>query len=154
MAPDPQKSTPDEGRPTSGEGASQPTPDDSSPLEPTPAGPAPAGTRARAPREVLRDFLYRGIAYVKARKLYPPGHERLAKQLANWLEAAEAVFTHQEEISFFVQPEAIFVSGEEFGADDRVAEGVDVARQQTAPGSRLAADQDRNSGELRVEDPK
>jgi len=121
MAPDPHKSAPEENRPTPGEGAGQPVPDDASPPEPTPAGSVPSGTRPRAPRELLRDFLYRCIAYVKARKLYPPGHERLAKQLASWLEAAEAVFAHQEEVSFFVQPEAVFVSGEEFGADDRIA---------------------------------
>ena len=100
-------------------GGNEPGAADSSP--PESGQPCPSAKAARAPREVLRDFLYRFIAYVKARKLYPPGHERLTKQLESWLEAAEAVFAHQEEVSLFVQPEAIFVSGQKFGADDRIA---------------------------------
>jgi len=81
----------------------------------------PSATAGRAPQEVLRAFLYGFVAYVKVRKLYPPGHERLTKQLESWLEATEAVFAHQEEVSLFVQPDAIFVSGQKFGAEDHIA---------------------------------
>ena len=108
------------------------TPEDSVAGKGTPTGPSeapsgppssgPRGEKAKrgAPRPALRDFLYRLVAYVKARKLYPPGHDRLAKQMESWLEAAETVFASQKEVSFFVQPKAIFVSGEEFGPDDRI----------------------------------
>jgi hypothetical protein len=71
------------------------------------------------PREALRDFLYRFIAYVKSRKLYPPGHERLTKQLETWAEASESILASQGRVSLFIQPDAIFVSGERFGAEDR-----------------------------------
>jgi len=71
------------------------------------------------PREALRDFLYRFIAYVKSRRLYPPGHERLTKQLETWAEASESILASAGRVSLFIQPEAIFVSGEKFDATDR-----------------------------------
>ena len=71
------------------------------------------------PREALRDFLYRFVAYVKSRKLYPPGHERLTKQLESWAEAVEGILASQDRVSLFVQPDAIFVSGQKFAGDDR-----------------------------------
>jgi hypothetical protein len=71
------------------------------------------------PRELLRDFLYRFIAYVKSRKLYPPGHERLAKQLESWAAAAETILSSRERVSLLIQPDAVFVSGEKFAAEDR-----------------------------------
>ena len=90
-----------------------------------PAGGAPAAGGASAQgavsREALRDFLYRFIAYVKARKLYPPGHDRLGKQLESWFAAAQAILQAQEEVSLFVQPDAVFVGGKKFGAEDRIA---------------------------------
>lgn len=105
MASEPQPHPP-------GEGAAAP---------PGRGAPEPTGPRAAVPREALRDFLYRFIAYVKARKLYPPGHDRLRKQLESWLTATRAILEGSEEVRLFVQPGAVFVNGEEFGAGDRIA---------------------------------
>jgi len=112
MASDPEKRTSGERSPTAGGGDAPVGGRDSI---------RPSATAGRAPQEVLRAFLYGFVAYVKVRKLYPPGHERLTKQLESWLEATEAVFAHQEEVSLFVQPDAIFVSGQKFGAEDHIA---------------------------------
>jgi len=90
-----------------------------------PAGPSADGRpravaeAAKVPREALRDFLYRFVAYVKSRKLYPAGHERLAKQLESWAAAVETILASQDRVSLFVQPDAIFVSGQKFAGDDR-----------------------------------
>jgi hypothetical protein len=71
-------------------------------------------------RELLRDFLYGFVAFVKARKLYPAGHARPAKQLAAWLETTRAILERVEEVGVFVSSEFIAVCGERFGRDDRV----------------------------------
>ncbi len=80
-----------------------------------------AGSEAPAiPRDVLRDFLVRFSSYIKARKLYPPGHARPAKQLEIWLEGVEAILQHVGELGLFVTREFVAVCGERFEKNDRV----------------------------------
>jgi len=79
-----------------------------------PAGQSHGPMKTGVGRDLLRDFLYRFIACLKARRLYPPGHARLKKQLDAWFEVTEAILAEQTRLSIFVQPEAIFVNGEEF----------------------------------------
>ena len=78
------------------------------------------GVLQRASKETLRDFLYRLIATVKARKLYPPGHERLKKQLESWRETTQGILAAQGEISIFVQAHSVSVNGETFGREDSI----------------------------------
>lgn len=79
------------------------------------------GRHARAPREVLLDLLRQFIAYIKAKKLYPPGHQRMEHQLELLTSALDRVFEHQREFSIFIQPDAISISGEEFTTKDNIA---------------------------------
>jgi hypothetical protein len=86
-----------------------------------PAGNDPAGDILRqANKTLLHNFLHCFIGYIKARRIYPSGHERLAKQLTALMETAEAVFTQQSAISLFVQPKLISVSGMKFGTEDSI----------------------------------
>lgn len=73
------------------------------------------------PREVARDFLYAFLAYVKSRKIYPPGHARPTRQLALWFQCAEAILKRTEEIGVFVTHDFIAVSGAKFGIEERIA---------------------------------
>ena len=72
------------------------------------------------PREALRNFLLRFAAYVKARKLYPPGHARVGKQLEAWLESAKEILGVESEATLFVKRDEISVCKETFDAGDRI----------------------------------
>lgn len=78
------------------------------------------GALHRAPREALREFLYQTIGYIKARKLYPPGHNRLKKQFRSLWDSTQKILDDQGAVSLFVQPDAIYVSGEKFGTEDSI----------------------------------
>ena len=65
---------------------------------------AECAEHSKAPRDTLRHFFQQFISYIKARKLYPPGHQRFTHQTDAMFDAMDKVFLYQKEISIYVQP--------------------------------------------------
>ena len=81
---------------------------------------APLLSSRRASRDILRDFLYRLIAFVKAHRLYRSGHTRLQIHLETLREQVHSIFELQDTLSIFIQPDAVYVSGERFGEEEAI----------------------------------
>jgi len=70
-------------------------------------------------QRIFADFLKYFIAYIKTRRLYPPGHDRVKNQSKLLFEAIDKIFSSQDSISFLIHPKSITVCGVVFDDKDQ-----------------------------------